>query len=146
MALKFLFNSWHLYLREKFEQEEGMRQNITELTQRSVSGCHFPIHFNFKKWKTNLPKKIACQQKELGVRQVVVRATKGTQNFLFLLLLWTILQNVAWPVKRSDLSAGHQALNRFRLLTALLGLHKSCVCFLKTSLSKNGNIFFLLFH
>lgn len=34
-----------------------MSQNTTELTQRSVSGCHFLIPFIFKKWKTNLPAK-----------------------------------------------------------------------------------------
>lgn len=34
-----------------------MRQNTTELAQRSVSGYHFLIHFIFKKRKTNLPRK-----------------------------------------------------------------------------------------
>lgn len=44
------------------------------------------------------------------------------------------------------LSAGHQAVYPFRLLTTLLGLQKLYVHFVKTSLSKNGNFVLLFFH
>lgn len=145
--LSNLFNSWHLNLLEKFEEEGGimMRQNTTELTQRSVCGCHFLIHFIFKKWKTNLPTK-SLSMERVGRLTSSGKGHRGYTKFLPFAFALSSSAELAWPVRRSGLSSGYHAVHPFRLLTALLGLHKSSVHFVKTSLSKNGNFALLLFH
>lgn len=119
-----------------------MRQNTTDLTQRSVSGCNFLTHFIFKKWKTNLPTK-SLSTERAGHLTSCGKGHKGYTKFLLAFALsnsaeYGLACEKVWPFCKASGSTCIQAAGSTTGASQLL-----CPFCEK---SKNGNFLLLLFH